>query len=625
MPTRRQLPRFGLSLLALFAAVPLLAGEPADAPHWAFVPPVRPPVPAPKNADWAKHPIDAFLAAEHERRGLQPSEPAPKHVLLRRVYLDLIGLPPTPQELEAFLADTSPEAHEKVVDRLLASPRYGERWGRHWMDVWRYSDWYGYGNELRNSQKHLWRWRDWIIESLNADKPYARMIVEMLAADEAAPGDADALRATGFLARNYYKFNRNVWLDNSVEHTAKAFLGVTVNCAKCHDHKYDPIAQEGYYRFRAFFEPYKLRLDRVPGSPDPEKDGLARVYDADLDAPTYLFDRGDEKQPVKDKSLSPGLPEVLAPAGLTIRPVELPVAAYYPGAQSFVRQEAINSAREKIAKAEAALGQAKKLPAGKAATLAVSAAEKQLAAANAHLAALEARIAADEAKYASPPAPYAEELAKAAHDAAANERHLTAEADLAAAEKALADAEQALKPGDAKLKKAVEDAKKKVAELTKKRDEAKQALGKPGTDYPPLTPVYPGKSTGRRLALAKWIADEKNPLTARVAVNHVWLRHFGRPLVPTVFDFGKNGQPPTHPELLDWLAVDFMESGWSMKHLHRLIVTSRAYQQSSVPRSAFRGPRSEDPDNVYLWRMNSRRMESEIVRDSLLHVAGKLD
>src|SRR5207253_2242908 len=161
----------------------------------------------------------------------------------RRIYLDLIGLPPTPAEQSAFEKDDSPYAYERVVDRLLASPQYGERWGRHWMDVWRYSDWDGYGAEVRESQPHIWRWRDWIIESINADRPYDQMITEMLAADEIAPDDPQTLRASGFLVRNWYKFNRNVWLEGTVEHTSKAFLGITLNCARCHDHMYDPILQ----------------------------------------------------------------------------------------------------------------------------------------------------------------------------------------------------------------------------------------------------------------------------------------------------------------------------------------------------------------------------------------------
>src|SRR5262249_40881153 len=216
----------------------------------------RPGLPKGKNSAWVRNPVDAFIAAEHEERGLKPRPEAPRHVLLRRVYLDLIGLPPTREEVQAFLSDTSADALEKVVDKLLASPRYGERWGRHWMDVWRYSDWAGYGNEVRESQRNIWHWRDWIVESLNQDKGYDRMILEMLAGDELAPDDPKTLRATGFLVRNWYLFNRNVWLENAIEHTSKAFLGVTMNCARCHDHFFDPITQKEYYEFRAFFEPH---------------------------------------------------------------------------------------------------------------------------------------------------------------------------------------------------------------------------------------------------------------------------------------------------------------------------------------------------------------------------------
>src|SRR5262249_23145443 len=259
----------------------------------------RPPLPQVRNAAWERNPIDAFLAAEHERHGLEPRPEASKPVLLRRVYLDLIGLPPTTAELHAFLDDRSPDAYEKVVDRLLARPRSGERWGRHWMDVWRYSDWAGYGAEVRDSQKHIWRWRDWVIESLNADKGYDRMVQEMLAADELAPGDADAARATGFLVRNWYLFNRNVWLDRAGEHTGRACLGVTLNCARCHDHFFDPFTQKEYTAFRAVFEPHDVRTDRVPGVVDVNRDGLVRVYDKNPDAPTYLFLRGDEANPDK--------------------------------------------------------------------------------------------------------------------------------------------------------------------------------------------------------------------------------------------------------------------------------------------------------------------------------------
>src|SRR5262249_30553716 len=232
---------------------------------------VRPALPAFADPAWGRNPVDVFLAAGHARHGLTASPPADKPHLLRRVYLDLIGLPPTREELHVFLADDSPDAYERVVDRLLASPQYGERWARHWMDVWRYSDWYGRRSvpDVMNSYARIFRWRDWIVRSLNEDKGYDRMVTEMLAADEVCPDDDANVVATGFLVRNWFKWNYHQWMKDNVEHTAKAFLGLTLNCCHCHDHKYDPITNEEYFRFRAFFEPLELRHERVPGEPDP--------------------------------------------------------------------------------------------------------------------------------------------------------------------------------------------------------------------------------------------------------------------------------------------------------------------------------------------------------------------
>ncbi|WP_422927557.1 DUF1549 domain-containing protein [Singulisphaera sp. PoT] len=329
--------------------------DPRD--HWAFRKPVRPEVP--KLAEGSVgNPIDAFLDADMQKHGLKPQGRSPKGLLLRRAYLDLVGMPPTDAEREAFEADASPDAYEKVVDRLLASKQYGERWGRHWMDVWRYSDWWGLGADLRNSQKHIWHWRDWIIESLNSDKGYDQMIREMLAADELYPNDLDKLRGSGFLARHYFKFNRNTWLEDTVEHTGKAFLGLTLNCAKCHDHKYDPISQLDYYRFRAFFEPYQVRTDQLPGETDFEKDGLPRPYDCNLDTPTYCFVRGNESQPIKDRPLKPGLPALLSFGDLKIEPVKLPAEAASPGLRPFVLEDHLRLADSQIATARAGLSQA---------------------------------------------------------------------------------------------------------------------------------------------------------------------------------------------------------------------------------------------------------------------------
>jgi len=417
-----------------------------------FDPIQRPAVPK-VDGDWGKNPIDAFIAEGHSERELTPRPEADKGTLLRRVTFDLIGLPPTMAQVEAFENDPSPKAFESIVDELLKSPRYGERWGRHWMDVWRYSDaagWSG-GNDIRDSQPHVWRWRDWIVESLNADVGYDRMVREMLAGDEIAPADQKVLRATGYLARNF-KSSREKWMTDVVDHTFLAFQGLTIGCARCHDHFYDPIEQVEYYRVRAIFEPHKIRLDAVPGEADTKKDGLARAYDADLKAATYLYERGDERHPVKSKPLAPGIPAFL-----------------------------------------------------------------------------------------------------------------------------------------------------KVA-------------------YP--EPKGTKETTGRRLAFANWLTETKNPLTARVAVNHIWMRHFGQPLVPSVFDFGKNGRRPQHPALVDWLTAEFVEKKWSMKHLHKLIVTSRTYRQASTPDAK---NLAIDRDNLDFWRMAPRRLEAEAVRDRLLAVAGKLD
>jgi hypothetical protein len=812
--------------------------------HWAFRPPVRPELPALKNKSVSvRNPIDAFIAAEWDKHGLKPQALADRRTLLRRVYLDLIGLPPSREELNAFVSDTAADAFEKVVDRLLAGTAYGERWGRHWMDIWRYSDWWGLGQEIRNSQKHIWHWRDWIVESLNADKGYAQMVREMLAADELYPNDLDRLRATGYLARPYFIFNRTTWLDETIEHTAKAFMGLTFNCAKCHDHKYDPMRQKDYYRLRAFFEPYQLRMDQVPGETDYEKDGIPRVFDCNLEAPTYLFFRGDDRQPVKDQPLAPGLPRLLLWEPLQIVPVSLPAEAHSPGLRPFVLENYLRSADKKIEAARAALETARadlarvqkksiasiseqdqagkrailfrddfaaagswKLGAGKwehaggklrqtladevrshieatkppprdfearfkfaitggdpwrsvgisfdvaginevlvyataykggprvqvaykeggnyvyppaasrawpvqlnqpiemelrvrdklvnvlmdgrfvlayrlpvsrapaslqlityaataeflkfeLATLptetklvepdskhaesgtplsiaqagaAVIVAEKALAVAELLPELVKARAAADRARFHD--AVHFQELARKAAHLERQEAVLKATETLARAELELLRA-AAPKTADAeKKRRAAQDAL--VA--------ARKATTSPGEIYSSLrgslktresnleteasrNKPFPQSSTGRRSALARWLTDRKNPLAARVAVNHIWGRHFGRPLVPTVFDFGRKGAPPTHPALLDYLAVEFMDHGWSMKHLHRLIVTSTAYRLTSSSAGADARTHAADAENRWCWRMNPIRMDAQVLRDSLLSLDGDLD
>jgi hypothetical protein len=544
----------------------------------------------------------------------------------------------------AFLNDDSSNAYEQVVDRLLASPQYGERWARHWMDVWRYSDWSGYQQEVRNSARHIWRWRDWIIESLNADKGYDRMVVEMLAGDEIAPATPDVLRATGFLARNWYKFNRNTWLDNTVEHTAKAFLGITMNCARCHDHKYDPLSQAEYYELRAIFEPHDVRTDRVPGEPDPVKDGLPRVCDTKPSEPTYLFKRGNELQPDKENPLKPGVPKVLSEQ-LHIEPVELPVQAYYPALQAFALDEdlakaarVLSDAESALAKAQAELAATLKKREGEApaeskakaqeSAVAVAAAEmaaKQLATARAANAALAARVVAEKAKFGLSPGAPTMELALIAGKAEREFALCQAQEQQFAAVQELDRCKAAQKLDDEVSQNAVVAAEAKLVAATAVLTAAHAALANPTAEYRPLGEQLPRTSTGRRLAFARWVVDRKNPLAARVAINHIWLRHFAAPLVDNPFDFGLRSPSSRNQPLLDWLAVELMDHNWQMKHIHRLIVTSSTYRMKSGGEGADVTNVERDPDNRQLWRMNPRRLEAEAVRDSLFHVAGNLD
>ena len=441
--------------------------EPVDhSPHWAFI--------APKASPGGAS-VDTLLRQEREKRGLLPQHAAEPAIWLRRVYLDLVGLPPSLEQIRAFEADTSTAAKARVVDELLSSPHYGERWGRHFMDLWRYSDWYGLGNQLRYSQKHLWHWRDWIVESLNEDKGYDRMVQEMLAGDELAPNDTEVLRATGYLARSYYLFNRTTWLDDVVEHTGKAFLGITMNCVKCHAHKYDPFSHEDYYAFRAIFEPHHVRLDAVPGQPDLEKDGLPRAYDLHLERTTFLHVKGDEKQPDKSKVIAPAIPKVLEFAPLKIQPVKLPA----PNTRRLIQDQ--------IAAAQRAVFTAK---------------GDQVRMAKLKLHAMQASARLGEVSAAK--------IAARVYDEAVAAQGV-------AAGKGKDAATQAVN----RLAKGEGGAFRLVTQL-------KALDGPDEKDATRYLPV-PKESTGRRLALARWITDQRNPLTARVLVNHVWLRHFANP------------------------------------------------------------------------------------------------
>ena len=649
--------------------------DPRD--HWAFRSPVRPALPtalSAAQAAWMRNPIDAFIADKQAAHEITPAVEAPREVLIRRAYLDLVGVPPTLDEWNFWLSAPDTDWYEQLVDRLLDDPRYGERWARHWMDIWRYSDWWGLGDQLRNSQYHIWHWRDWIIESLNADLPYDEMVRLMLAADESHPNDLQRLRASGFLARNYFLFNRHQWLDETVEHVSKGFLGLTINCAKCHDHKFDPIEQVDYYRMRAFFEPYHARQEMVPGEVDLARDGIPRAFDRELDAPTYLLERGQENQPDRSKVIAPGVPAALAFADLNIQPISLPAEAYQPARRPWVIEAYQSACQRQIAAAEIALeaAQAKLAAAqqqlasagstGEAAEPSTEAAEPSTDAAQPVAEAAECRVAERALALARTEQHSVDCRAKAMRaawakadapadnaDLATAERATTVDAVLAERQVALAKAELELAKVELRLAGAKTEQKEAIdKEVVAARDavlkatESVSAEIDPAATFAPLigaqwTPTrflssltddpqvtFPARSSGRRTALARWITDTRNPLTARVAVNHLWNRHFGTPLVATVFDFGRKGAAPVQRELLDWLAVEFMESGWSMKHLHRLIATSATYRLSSSLADAAESA-NKDPENLYLGRRTSTRLESQVVRDSILALAGSLD
>jgi len=653
-PEGQRLTTDQVRILALWiaAGAPGPANEkPAEDPrrHWAFQLPVRKSPPA-INATEIRNPVDAFLADQQRHHCLTPLPEADPPTLLRRVYWDLIGVPPTVAQLQAFLDDARPDAWEHVVDGLLCNPHYGERWGRHWMDVWRYCDGYGLEGQIRNAQKHMWHWRDWIVESLNQSKGYDRMILEMLAADEIAPLDADALRATGFLVRNYFLFNRTTWLDATIEHTSKAFLGITLNCAKCHDHKFDPFSQADYYCFRAIFEPHQVRMDMLPGQTDLDRDRLPRVFDAHLDAVTYLHRRGDEKQPDRSQALRPGVPAVLASPAFVVSPVSLPAEAWSPSLRPYVRSSYLADADLRIQKTvwelKTARLQLRGLVAEPAKTTSAEQRKNSLRLARARVIAAEKLLRAAEAYRSLLQASFDLDRARRMGISATDEQVLAATAATLARTNSIAEAEASVAQievsmvsvkanSSSHISRSLDAARKRLTRLQEfgpigmPLDVASLASLKafegPAETETSRRAPFPRTSTGRRTALACWIVDRQNPLTARVAVNHVWMRHMNRPLVDSVADFGLRTPSPPQKELLDWLANDFMDHGWDLKRLHRLIVTSRAYRLAGDGIRADAATRRNDPENIFFWRFQASRLEAEQIRDGIFYLAGALD
>jgi Protein of unknown function (DUF1553)/Protein of unknown function (DUF1549) len=499
--------------------------------HWAFQPVRKPEVPAVTDAaKWASSDLDRFILAKLEAAGLKPSPRADARTLIRRITFDLIGLPPTSEEVREFVEESTrnpQSAIRNLVDRLLASPHYGERWGRHWLDVARYADTKGYVFQEERRFGFAYTYRDWVIKALNDDLPYDQFLIQQIAGDHvAAAGDTRPLAALGFLTlgRRFLN-NQQEIIDDRIDVVTRGTMGLTVSCARCHDHKFDPIAQKDYYALYGVFassvEPKELPL--LPAEADPENDARYQAERAKL--------QGDVDRFIGEKCLDFGFGATL----LTRVPVALPP----------LPREAL---REVISRADR----------DKARELA-----NKIDALNA--------------------GPFAPPRAMALVDGPIVDPHV-------------------FKRGNPGM----------PGEAVPRRFIAMLSGGNP----------EPFKQGSGRLELAKAIASPGNPLTARVLVNRVWQYHIGKALVRSPGDFGTRGDAPTHPELLDWLASRFVEEGWSMKQLHRLIMLSATYQQTSDDRS---DAGLADPDNRLVWRMNRQRLDFEAARDALLCVAGQLD
>jgi len=597
-----------------------------DRKWWAFQQPLRNPVPTVSDARWNKNPIDAFVRQTMESKGLEPAPQADKRTLIRRAYLDLVGLLPPSGEVDAFVKDTSPDAYEKLIDRLLASPNYGERWGRFWLDVVRYADSSGF--EYDRDIPNAWRYRDYVIKAFNADKPYDQFIIEQLAGDELDNPTNDSLIAT-----TYYRIgprvrfrekqnpgNRYDYMDDMIRTTYQGFMGLSVNCARCHDHKFDPITRVDYFRAMASFWPY-----------------------VDVDRPLATQAQVDENERIKNE-----ITQQIAPLRAEINQIERP---YREKEQQAKNDETLKRLPEDIRAAV-------ETPEDKR-----TAGQKLL------VSQLRLELPPDDAADLVPPDDPNGVYARAARlikvsDADDARRGQLLDkirgleqrrpAPLPVAD-GVRDGDYWLTPdgfGDANLPGNGRFVYGKTCcfvpapgqqyeppplyfaangadfAADAKNPEMKPGFltvlvngTKPATAHPPNRPDYP--TSGRRRALAEWIASKDNPLTARVIVNRIWGWHFGTGIVATPGNFGKMGVAPSNPELLDWLAIEFVRQNWSVKQMHRLIMTSETYKTAS---SFYRVKNFEtDPTDVYVWRFPIHRVESELVRDLILSASGQLN
>jgi hypothetical protein len=573
--------------------------------YWAFKLPVQAPLPAVTRA--FSNPIDRFLEKVREEKNLKVAPKADRLTLLRRAYMDLIGLAPTPKEIDAFMSDTAPGAWERLIDKLLASPHYGERWGRHWLDAARYADSSGYENDT--DQPNLWRYRDYVVRSVNDDKPYNTFLKEQIAGDEIPNRTDDSLIATGFLragprVRNHEHANparRYDYLDDVIGAVGKGMLGLTVQCARCHDHKFDPIPMKDYYAMEASFFGYVET--EYPLGPREQADAYMRKVREINGKVAALKDQIDTiDKPWHDKLALEQIRKKY-PAEV-VRAVEKPESERTPGEKLIAIQVLESGGGGRSAAAVDKIMSPE------------DAAKKK--ALNAQIAALNAEKPA--------PLPMASIVTDGDWRSAELGYGDRNEGACPKCELEYVGAGQFLDLGPGKgnykvppsylLMRGDPDSK---AYPTKPGFLSVLTNGNPPTELPPAD----GRTSGRRLALAEWLISRDNPLPARVIVNRIWQHHFGKGIVPTLDNFGKMGEQPANQELLDWLSVEFENKGWSMKQMHRLIMTSEAYQMASGYNDETSA--KNDPEDTYLWRYRIQRLEGEIIRDNILSVAGSID
>jgi mono/diheme cytochrome c family protein len=611
--------------------------------HWAFKPMKKSQPPAVKNEAWVKNDVDRFVLSKLEQNGMTPNEPADKRALIRRVYYDLIGLPPAPEEADAFLNDDSAKTLEKVVDKLLASPQYGERWGRHWLDVARYSDSKGQFDRRRESSiyPYAWTYRDYVVKAFNADKPYDRFIIEQLAADKLVTGtDQSSLAALGFITLgDHFNGNPNDIINDRIDVTSKAFLGLTVSCARCHDHKFDPIPQADYYSLHGIF----ASSVEPPVKPALVSSGVNTNYQdyvakrAELDAKTqnvttqvvttafgdyrrlagvYLY---ATEMPVKDRedylTKNGADPDLLKNWQRLVKAGGRQTASIF-GPWNFLSRIPPSRFSVQAPRFLANLdnnGKARQLNPN-----VLQAFKGQKPRTIGEVAAIYGSL------FARNDPVWQATLATGMSDAALRVLPNRQRAQIFALREQ-SDMLELVHPGAPARAMVMQDGPNPKDSPIFIRGEAEnqgdiaprrflEALSGPNR------PAF--KNGSGRLELAQSIASRNNPLTARVMVNRVWLHHFGEGFVSTPDDFGNQSAPPSHPELLDFLASRFMEEGWSVKKLHKQIVLSATYQQSSKNNPAYA---EKDPYNRLLWRANVRRLEFEPLRDSILYLGGNLD